>query len=231
MKKVILLLCIYAFSSALFAQKRDYSTIKFKSKLREYTKTIPKTKENHIDRALFEELVNLLANDKFTPKEKVDFTNKLWLANSNPKKFDFVYKDFSLNTIKNWGVKIKFEDPNFEPNPYLAKWTVTGDEFLYWQWATSEILIYLKLMGYGEESKNVQKSLNNFLHLEKYKVTYPRKEEHPHDYLARVNAQLKSKGLTVLLYDNHYDFTVCKTADKERVQELLAKLKWSFIEP
>jgi hypothetical protein len=112
----------------LISQNKDYTEIKFKSKLRNYTKTLPKTKIYGIDKNLFTELVNYLTLDVYTQNQKTDLANKLWLAVSNPQKFDFVYKDYSLRTIKNWGVKIKFEDPNFEPNPYLARWTNTGDD-------------------------------------------------------------------------------------------------------
>ena len=160
MKKSILLLLLLLNGIWAFPQQKDYTAIKFKSKLRNYTKVLPKTEEFGIDRELFVQLADMLTMEAFSESEKTALANKLWLAVSNPQKFDFVYKDYSLNTIKNWGVKIKFEDPNFEPNPYLAKWTVTEDEFIYSHWAITQILTYEGLMAYSEKAKVAQKAIN-----------------------------------------------------------------------
>ena len=84
-----------------FSQQKDYTAIKFKSKLRNYTKVMPKTKEFGIDKELFVQLVEMLTIDIYSEAQKADLSNKLWLAVSNPQKFDFVYKDYSLKTIKN----------------------------------------------------------------------------------------------------------------------------------
>ena len=113
--------------SIAFGQHRDYTKIKFKSKLRSYSKTLPDTRRYDITKAYIEDIINLLTQDLYSEKEKKELTNRIWLALSNPKNFDFIYKDYSINTIKNWGKKIKFEDPNFEPNPYLAEWTKNGN--------------------------------------------------------------------------------------------------------
>ena len=104
MKRAPILFFLLLFSISVISQNKDYTEIKFKSKLRNYTKTLPKTKIYGIERALFTELVNYLTLDSFTENQKNDLANKLWLAVSNPQKFDFVYKDYSLKTIKNWGV-------------------------------------------------------------------------------------------------------------------------------
>ncbi len=215
----------------MIAQQKDYTNIKFKSKLRSYTKTKPKAKELDIDKQLFIELADLLTLDTYNEREKKELANKLWLAVSDPKKFDFVYKDFSLKTIKNWGVKIKFEDINFEPNPYLAEWTNNGDDILYFQWAVTQILTYSKLMTYSEKARVAQKNIHNLLLLKNMKFYAAKSNEFAYDYLHRNNAILKKKGLTILIYNNNFDYTVCKIADKEKVIALLGKLKWEFVVP
>ncbi len=231
MKKILPLLYLLLFSYLLIAQQKDYTNIKFKSKLRSYTKTKPNTKEFGIQKEIFTELADLLTLDAFTEREKKDLANKLWLAVSDPKKFDFVYKDFSLKTIKNWGVKIPFEDPNFEPNPYLAEWTNNGDNFLYFQWAITQILTYSKLMTYSEKAKVAQKNIHDLLLIKNMKFYAAKSHEFAYDYLHRNNAVLKKKGLTILIYNHNFDYTVCKIEDKDRVIELFNKLKWEFVVP
>ena len=214
-----------------FSQQKDYTAIKFKSKLRNYTKVMPKTKEFGIDKELFVQLVEMLTIDIYSEAQKADLSNNLWLAVSNPQKFDFVYKDYSLKTIKNWGVKIKFEDPNFEPNPYLAKWTVTEDEFIYSHWAITQIMTYEGLMAYSEKAKVAQKAINELILLEKLKFYQARPDEYAYDYLHRNNALLEKRGLVVLIYNYHFDYIVCKIDDKDKVMELLNKLKLEYVVP
>lgn len=230
MKNILLIICFVFLSSSLVAQKKDYTEIHFKSKLRNYTKVLPKTEEIGINKELFSELVELLANDLYSENQKLNFTNKLWLAISNPQKFDYVYKDFSLKTIKNWGVKIKFEDPNFEPNPYLEKWTNTGDEYLYFQWASIQILTYLNLMAYGENGESAKDAITSLKCLQGVNPPSIGINEFTYDYLTKVSSRIKNKGLVILIYNNHYDFTVCKIEDKEKVIGLFEKLNWEFID-
>jgi NADH:ubiquinone oxidoreductase subunit C len=230
-KKFVILFIVLLYGIGAFPQQKDYTAIKFKSKLRNYTKVLPKTKEFGIDKELFVELVDILTVDIFSENKKADLSNKLWLAVSNPQKFDFVYKDYSLKTIKNWGVKIKFEDPNFEPNPYLAKWTVTEDEFIYSHWAITQILTYEGLMAYSEKAKVAQKAINELLVLEKLKFYQAKPDEYAYDYLHRNNDLLRKRGLVVLIYNYHFDYIVCKIEDKDKVIELLSRLKLEFIEP
>ncbi len=228
-----LIVFIYLLTSSLFilAQNKDYTEIRFKSKLRNYTKIMPKSKELGIDKQLFVELVDALTLDIFDDRQKKDLSNKLWLAISNPQKFDFIYKDFSLATIKNWGVKIKFEDPNFEPNPYLAKWTNTGDDYLYFQWAITQILTYNKLLAYSEKAKVAHKNIHNLLLLKGMKFYSAKTDEYAYDYLHRNNNMLKNKGLVVLIYNNNFDFLACRLEDKDKIIALLSKLKMEFVAP
>lgn len=192
---------------------------------------MPKTKIYGIEKDLFTELVNYLTLDSFTENQKNDLANKLWLVVSNPQKFDFVYKDYSLKTIKNWGVKIKFEDPNFEPNPYLARWTNTGDDIIYFQWAITQILTYENLLTYSEKAKVAQKSIHDLLLLKNMNFYKAKPDEYAYDYLHRNNALLQKKGLVVIIYNNHFDYTVCKIEDTAKVFDLLEKLKWEFVVP
>ncbi|MCA0931080.1 hypothetical protein LCM02_01375 [Lutimonas saemankumensis] len=231
MKKSILLLFLLLNGIWAFPQQKDYTKIKFKSKLRNYTKVLPKTEEFGIDRELFVQLADMLTMDAFTESEKTALANKLWLAVSNPQKFDFVYKDYSLNTIKNWGVKIKFEDPNFEPNPYLAKWTVTEDEFIYSHWAITQILTYEGLMAYSEKAKVAQKAINELVVLKDLNFYQAKPDEYAYDYLHRNNNLLKKRGLVILIYNFHFDYIVCKIEDREKVQELLSRLKLEYVMP
>ena len=231
MKKSILLLLLLLNGVWAFPQQKDYTAIKFKSKLRNYTKVLPKTEEFGIDRELFVQLADMLTMDAFSESEKTALANKLWLAVSNPQKFDFVYKDYSLNTIKNWGVKIKFEDPNFEPNPYLAKWTVTEDEFIYSHWAITQILTYEGLMAYSEKAKVAQKAINELIVLKDLNFYQAKPDEYAYDYLHRNNNLLKKRGLVILIYNFHFDYIVCRIEDKEKVQELLSRLKLEYVVP
>lgn len=231
MKKVAFLIFFLLCGTGAFSQQKDYTEIKFKSKLRHYTKVKPKTREFGIDKSLFDELADKITMDVFTDKQKAILANKLWLAVSDPQKFDFVYKDYSLNTIKNWGVKIKFEDPNFEPNPYLAKWTVTGDEFLYFQWAITQILTYEGLMAYSEKAKVAQKAIHELVVIKHLNFYAPRPDEYAYDYLHRNNSLLAKKNLVILIYNFHFDYLVCRLDEKDRVIELLSKLKWEFVVP
>lgn len=230
-RKTIFLYFTLLYGVGILAQQKDYTEIQFKSKLRNYTKVLPKTKEFGIDKDLFVQLSDLLTMDAFDENQKIDLANKLWLAVSNPQKFDFVYKDYSLKTIKNWGVKIKFEDPNFEPNPYLAKWTVTADEFIYMHWAITQILTHEGLMAYSEKAKVAQKAINELLLLSKLKFYQAKPDEYAYDYLHRNNSLLKKRGLVILIYNYHFDYIVCEIENKDKVLELLSRLKLEYIEP
>jgi len=230
-KNILPVIYIILFSLSITAQQKNYSEIKFKSKLRNYTKTLPKTKALGIDKQLFVELSDLLTLDVYSENQKKDLANKLWLAVSDPKKFDFVYKDYSLNTIKNWGVKIKFEDPIFEPNPYLANWTNTQDEITYIQWVVTQILTYENLFAYSEKAKVAQKAIHELTLLENMRFYEAKNDEYAYDYLQRNNTLLVKKGLVIIIYNNNFDYTVCKIADKEKVIELFNKLKMEFVVP
>lgn len=231
MKKAIVFSLIVLFGIQTFGQQKDYTQIKFKSKLRQYTKVMPKTKEFGLNKEMFDELTDLLTMEVYSEREKADLANKLWLAISNPQKFDYVYKDYSLNTIKNWGVKIKFEDPNFEPNPYLAKWTVTDDDFIYFHWAITQILSHENLMAYSEKAKVAQKAIHELAALKNLKFYQAKADEYAYDYLRRNNSLLKKRGLVILIYNNHFDYIVCKIEDQDKVTSIFDQLHLQFVTP
>ena len=231
MKKAFLFFITLLYGLGALCQQKDYTEIKFKSKLRHYTKVMPQTKAFDIDKEIFVELVDKLTMDKFSENQKADLANKLWLAISNPQKFDFIYKDYSLKTIENWGVKIKFEDPNFEPNPYLAKWTVTGDEFIYFHWAMTQILTHENLLAYSEKAKVAQKAIHELLLLKNLKFYEAKTDEYAYDYLKRNNTLLKKRGLVILIRNYHFDYTVCKIEDQDTVMQLMNRLKWELVVP
>lgn len=212
-------------------QQKDYTNIIFKSKLRHYSKITPNTKETGIDKELVASVINILTADVYSEKEKQILSNKLWLALSNPQKFDFVYKDYSLNTIKKWGVKIKFEDPNFEPNPYLCRWTTKEDDFIYFQWVLTNILTHEGLLSYGDLTKKVYKAINNLVMIKDIRFPAPLYNEYPDSYLNRINKSLKKRGLIILIFENNFDFLVCEIEDKDQLIELLQNFRWSFAAP
>ncbi|MEN8187216.1 MAG: hypothetical protein ABFR05_08825 [Bacteroidota bacterium] len=231
MKRTLIFIIFFCINLLSFGQHKDYENITFKSKLRNYSKSLPKTEENGITKELVSEITNLLTFDGYTEKEKKELDNRIWLALSNPKKFDFVYKNYSINTIKNWGVKIKFEDPNFEPNPFLAKWTNSVDDMIYFQWVWTNILTYEGLLSYGDEAKTAYKGIQKLIHVKNIKFPPPKSGEYADTYLRRMNGYTKQKNLIILMFANNFDFLVCKIEDEEKLVELFQNFHWLFIEP
>lgn len=228
LKKITLYICILLLSMNLFSQQIDYGNIRFKSKVRNYAQTLPKTNEKGIDRKVTDELVKLLCEDVLDEKQEKEIANKIWLAISDPEKFDFVHKDYSIKTIDNWGVKIKFEDPNFEPNPYLYQWTITEDEYTYFQWAITRILIHEGLMAYADEAKVASKEIKNLIALKKIRFPYHNSSDYTNSYLDRMNSLISNKGLVILIFQNNFDFLACKKENKDEIIALLDKFQWHF---
>jgi len=231
LKKVFVLFGILLLCYTGYGQHKDYANIKFKSKVRYYSKTIPKVAENGIEKEDVKRLISLLGEDVLNEKQETELFNKIWLALSNPEKFDFVYKDYAIKTIDNWGVKIKFEDPNFEPNPYLYQWTITADEFTYFQWTLTRILTYEGLIAYGDEAKKAGKSIRNLLLTKKINFPPPTYEDHTYSYLERMNKLISSKGYALMVYEYHFDFLACKKQNQEPIIEILEKFRWHFVQP
>ena len=209
----------------------DYSNIVFGSKIYEYKKTEPRTQELGIDRALVSSIVDLLGDSLYSEKERKEIINKAWLAFSNPKMFDYVYKDFAVKTLNNWGYTNAKGELVLEPNPYLTEWTINDDEFPYFQLALSKILDYYSLIGYGDDAYAVKSSFNELMITKNININDPKDDDWAYSYLESVNDQLSEKGLVALVTKGYYDIIVCKKEKKDEITSLFKKIKWDFIEP
>ena len=221
------LVCTY---SAL-SQATDYSKVKFRSDIYEYKKTEPRTAQLGIDKTLLTEIVDLLGDKMYTEKQKKEIINKAWLAFSNPKVFDYVYKDFAVKTINNWGHKNAKGELVLEPNPYLTEWTINDGEFPYFQLALNKILDYYSLIAYGDDAEGVKSSFDELLVTKNINLQEPKDDDWAYSYLETVNKELEKKGLVALVTKGHYDIIVCKIDKKEKLTNLFKKIKWDFVKP
>ncbi len=85
-------------------------------------------------------------------------------------------------------------------------------------------------MAYGEDGENAKDAITNLKCLQGVNPPTAGINEFTYNYLTKVSSRIKNKGLVILIYNNHYDFTVCKIEDKEKVIGLFEKLKWEFID-
>jgi len=109
-RKLFITLTFLAFNFSSFSQVTDYSKVSFKSNIYEYKKIEPRTLQLGINKALLTDIIDLLGDNLYTGKKKKEIINKAWLAFTNPKIFDYVYKDFAVKTINNWGYKMLKEN-------------------------------------------------------------------------------------------------------------------------
>ncbi|HHC79674.1 MAG TPA: hypothetical protein ENK46_07320 [Flavobacteriia bacterium] len=231
MIRKLLPLTFLIFNFIAYSQVTDYSDVKFKSDIYEYKKEEPRTKQLGIDKTLLTEIIDLLGDNFYTKKQKEEIINKAWLAFSNPKVFDFVYKDFAVKTINNWGHKNAKGELVLEPNPYLTEWTINDDEFPYFQIALSKILDYYSLITYGDDAEGVKSSFNELLVTKDINLEDPKDDDWAYSYLKTVNTQLEKKGLVALVTKGHYDIIVCKIGEKDKLTNLFKKIKWDFVKP
>ncbi len=231
MIRKLLPLTFLIFNFIAYSQVTDYADVKFKSDIYEYKKEEPRTKQLGIDKTLLTEIIDLLGDNLYTKKQKEEIINKAWLAFSNPKVFDFVYKDFAVKTINNWGHKNAKGELVLEPNPYLTEWTINDDEFPYFQIALSKILDYYSLITYGDDAEGVRSSFNELLVTKDINLQDPKDDDWAYSYLKTVNTQLEKKGLVALVTKGHYDIIVCKIDEKDKLTNLFKKIKWDFVKP
>ncbi|MCK0131121.1 hypothetical protein MWU59_06340 [Flavobacteriaceae bacterium F08102] len=231
MIKRLLPLTFCIFTIHIAAQSTNYDKVIFSSKIYEYKEETPRTKELGVDRDLLASIVNLLGGSLYSPQEKVEIVNKAWLAFSNPKMFDFVYKDFAVNTLKNWGQLNEKGELVLEPNPYLTEWTISDKEFPYFQLALSKILDHFKLITYGDDAESVKNSFNELLITQNIKFSDPKDDDWAYSYLESVNKDLSNKGLVALVTKGHYNIIVCKIEKQEEITALFKKINWDFIQP
>ncbi|MCB0460158.1 MAG: hypothetical protein KDC74_09115 [Flavobacteriaceae bacterium] len=230
-RNLLTILTLSVFNFVAVAQSTDYSKIVFSSQIYEYKKDEPRTQELGIDKELVSEIIDLLGDSLYSQAEKKEIISKAWLAFSNPKMFDYVYKDFAVKTINNWGYKNAKGELVLEPNPYLTEWTINDNEFPYFQIALSKILDYYSLIGYGDDAEAVKSSFNELLITKNISINDPKDDDWAYSYLETINTELAKKGLVALVTKGHYDIIVCKIDKKEKVTELFKKLDWEFVKP
>jgi hypothetical protein len=145
--------------------------------------------------------------------------------------FDYVYKDFAISSNNNWGTKNAKGEIVLEPNPYLTDWTISEDEFPYFQLAFNKILDYFNLMSYGDDAESVASSFNELLLTKDLKFSDPKDDDWAYSYIETVNGELAKKGLVALVTKGYYQIVVCEIKDKDRITNLFEKFKWELVKP
>ena len=230
-RKLLTILTLSVFNYVAVAQSTDYSKIVFSSKIYEYKKAEPRTEELGVNKSLISDIVKLLSDKLYSESEQNEIISKAWLAFNDPKMFDYVYKDFAVKTINNWGQKNAKGELVLEPNPYLTEWTINDDEFPYFQLALSKILEHYNLIGYGDDAEGVKNSFRELLITKKIPLEDPNADDWAYSYLTTVNTQLAKKGLVALVTKGYYDIIVCDINKKQEITELFKKIKWEFVQP
>jgi hypothetical protein len=229
--KLFLVLNFFVFNYIANAQTTDYSKVVFSSKIYEYKKSEPRTHQLGIDKTLISNIIDLLGDSLYNGKQKKEIINKAWLAFTNPKIFDFVYKDFAVSSIKNWSMINAKGELVLEPNPYLTEWTMNDDEFSYFQLVLGKILDHYSLLTYGDDADSVKSSFSELLITENIIFQDPKDDDWAYSYLKKVNTNLEKKGLIALITKGHYDIIVCKIDRENILTNLFKKIGWDFIQP
>jgi len=233
MKRILLLLiAIIGFNVNGWSQDPDYTELIFKSKIRDYKKKKPALEKLKLSKGDVKQIVILLGNSFYDENQIEDITEKVWLAFSDPKKFDYVYKDLAVRTIHNWNKKNFKGQIVVEPNPFLAEWTLANEEVPYFQTAIRMVLSYYKLMAYSEDAKNTKKNLRKLLYTRKMNFRAIASSDWTNYYLQSANNSIKNKGIVALIAANgQYDFFVCNIDKKEELKTLFKKINWEFVLP
>lgn len=229
-RKLLFTLTFLTINHALTAQI-DYSDVTFRSQVYEYKESKPRTDELGIDKYLLEEIVNMLSKSIYSKPEKEEIIEKAWLALTNPKMFDYVYKDFAVTSNNNWGTKNAQGEIVLEPNPYLTDWTISDNEYPYFQLAFNKILDYFNLMSYGDDAESVALSFNELLITKDFKLSEPKDDDWAYSYLETVNSELEKKGLVALVTKGYYQIVVCEIENQDKLTDLFHKFKWELVKP
>ena len=229
--KLFLVLNFFVFNFITNAQTTDYSKVVFSSKIYEYKKSEPRTHQLGIDKTLISNIIDLLGDSLYDGKEKKEIINKAWLAFTNPKIFDFVYKDFAVKSISNWSMINTKGELVLEPNPYLSEWTMNDDEFSYFQLVLGKILDHFSLLTYGDDADSVKSSFSELLITKNIIFQDPKDDDWAYSYLKKVNTHLENKGLVALITKGHYDIIVCKIDRQNILTKLFKRIGWDFIQP
>ena len=231
MKRKLLLSLFFSALYFTISAQIDYSEVKFRSSVYQYKDVKPKTKELGINKALLQEIIDLLGDSHYSKAEKEEIAEKAWLALANPKMFDYVYKDFAVNSNNNWGTRNSKGEIVLEPNPYLTDWTISDDEYPYFQLAFNKILDYYGLMSYGDDAESVKLSFNKLLLTKDIDFSDPKDDDWAYSYIETVNNSLKEKGLVALVTKGYYQIVVCELKDKDKLTELFEKFNWELVQP
>ncbi len=209
----------------------DYSNVQFRSYIYKYKDNDPRTSELGIDKQLLIDIVSVLGKKNYSKAEQEEIVYKAWLALANPKTFDYVFKDFAVSSNKNWGTKNADGAIIMEPNPYLTDWTVSDDEYPYFQLALNKILEYFQLMSYGDDAESVASSFNELLITKDFKFSSPKDDDWAYSYLESINSELEKKGLVALVTKGYYNIVVCDIENKDKLTTLFEKFKWELVKP
>ena len=229
-KKLLPSIILLLVSIGLHSQT-DYSKITFSSKIYKYKDTKPRTLELGVKKEYVTNIIELLSDTLYSEKDKTEIINKTWLAYTDPKTFDFVYKDFAIKTNKSWGQVNAKGEMILEPNPYLTEWTINDSEFPYFQIALNKILDYYDLVSYADDVSTVKTSFKDLLITQKLEFQDPNEEDWAYSYLKKINEELAKKGLVALVTKGYYDIIVCKSSNKNKLIDLFAKIKWELVTP
>ena len=232
MKKIyFLLLLVFTTSFYAYAQEEktpDYTTIKFRSYLKEYKKEEPSLEGLKIDKEMVSDIVRLLGKSFYSIEEREEITEKIWLAVTNPKKFDFVHKDYAIRSFPNWS------KPNFqgkivlEPNPYLKDWTKADTSLDYFKIAIHRILTYEGLMGYGEDAKSAKNSAKKLKYAKGFTFRPVYTKDWTNSYLQTLVPQARKKNSVLMVTDGNYQFMIVESNKKEELLKLFKRMKWRF---
>lgn len=229
-KKLLSIFLFFAINSFVFGQT-DYSDIEFRSYIYKYKEDAPRTTEIGIEKQTLTEIVRLLSEKQYSKSEQQEIVNKMWLAFENPKIFDYVFKDFAVTSNRNWGTKNAKGKIVLEPNPYLTDWTVSDDEYPYFQLTLNKILDYFQLMTYGDDAESVASSFSELLLTKDIEFSPPKDDDWAYSYIETVNTELEKKGLVALVTKGYYNIIVCDIENKDKITSLFESFKWELVQP
>ncbi len=233
-KTYVFLLILFTSIASLSAQQEktpDYTIIKFRSYVKEYKIEKPSFEGLKIDKELVSEIVRLLGKSFYSIEEREEIIEKIWLAFTNPKKFDFVHKDYAIRSLPNWS------KPNFqgkivlEPNPYLKDWTKADTSLDYFKIAIHRILTYEGLMGYGEDAQNTRKSAKKLKYAKDLRFRPVYTKDWTNSYLQTLVPQAGVKGNILMVTEGNYQFMIVEAKKQQELLQLFEKMKWQFIIP
>ncbi len=231
MKRKLLYFFTFLSINSIALAQTDYSNVQFKSYIYEYKESEPRTTELGIQKDFLADIVSLLSKNIYSKSQQEDIIEKAWLAITKPKTFDYVYKDFAVTSNNNWGTKNAKGEIVLEPNPYLTEWTVSDDEYPYFQMALNKILDYFQLMTYGDDAESVASSFNELLITKDFKFSNPKDDDWAYSYLETVNVELEQKGLVALVTKGYYNIIVCDIENKDKLTNLFEQFKWELVKP